>query len=220
MVRTTNNGYQQISSARSSTLMKITVGGHTTSVRKGDPATLLRWVARQIHDARIESAATVFGWRDPVVNARAGGIASSNHLSGTAIDYNGGRHPYEATRPHGWTSGWSASEQKAIRTILAATSGTVQWGLDYGPGFRDAMHFEIKASETAVARAAARLTTGWVTVASDFLNGRSKPSTSAHIKFLRTKGFRIRFVEVAYREGRIWLRTKYDTWYAADLTTW
>ena len=96
----------------------------------------------------------------------------------------------------------------------------VNWGLDYGPGFRDAMHFEVKASAAAVSRAAARLTTGWVTVSSDFLNGRSKPSTTAPIKFLRTKGFRIRFVEVAYREGRIWLRTKFNTWYAADLTTW
>ncbi|RHA44481.1 M15 family metallopeptidase [Cellulomonas rhizosphaerae] len=220
MVRTTNNGYARIASRVSPSLTAIKVGGCSTKVRKGDAATLLRWVARQIHTGGIESASTVFGWRDPAVNASAGGIPTSNHLSGTAIDYNGGRHPYEATRPHNWSSGWSASDQTAIRAILEATSGTVKWGLDYGPGFRDAMHFEVKASATAVSRAAARLTTGWVTVSSDFLNGRSKPSTTAPIKFLRTKGFRIRFVEVAYREGRIWLRTKFNTWYAADLTTW
>lgn len=220
MVKTTNNGYARIGSRLSPSLTTIKVGGCSTRVRTGDAATLLRWVAKQIDAGGIESASTVFGWRDPVVNSRAGGIPTSNHLSGTAIDYNGGRHPYEATRPQQWTSGWSSSDQEAIRAILEATSGTVNWGLDYGPGFRDAMHFEVKASATAVSRASARLTTGWVTVSSDFLNGRNKPSTSARIKFVRTKGYRIRYVESAYREGRIWLRTRHRTWYAADLTTW
>ena len=220
MAYRTKNGWARIASGRSRDLTTITVRGCSTRVRKGASATVLRWVAAQIDGAGIERAATVYGWRDPAINARYGGIANSNHLSGTALDYNGGAHPYEHTHHRGWTSGWSRGEQAHIRNILAATGGAVGWGFDYGVGWRDAMHFELRVGAREAARAADRLTTGWVTVVADFQNGRTKPTTSSRIKFVRTKGFRIRYVEVAYREGRIWLRTAYDTWYAADLTTW
>lgn len=216
---TTKNGYVRIDRERSRSLTDVTVHGCSTRLRAGSSATILRWVASQIDGAGIERAGHFYGWRGATTNTGAGGITNSNHLSGTAIDFNGGLHPYEHTHPTHWTSGWSASDQAHIRKILGATDGAVGWGLDYGVGWRDAMHFEILVGTNEAARVAARLTTGWVSVTTR-LNGRSKPSTTSRIKFVRATGFRIRFVEVAYREGRVWLRTKFNTWYAADLTTW
>ncbi|WP_029289155.1 M15 family metallopeptidase [Cellulomonas sp. HZM] len=216
---TTNNGFTTIARRASSDLVTLTVHGNATRVRAGSPAVVLGWVARQI-DATVEPASTVFGWRSPAVNAAAGGIASSNHLSGTAIDFNGGRHPYEHTRPHGWSSGWSADEEADVRRILAAAR-VLRWGLDYPAGWRDAMHVEIKGASAAdVDRAAKHLTEGWAVVTTKLLNGRAKPSTRAKIKHQRETGFRIHYVETAYREGRVWLRTRFRTWYAADLTSW
>ncbi|WP_029289144.1 M15 family metallopeptidase [Cellulomonas sp. HZM] len=224
----TNNGFPRLSGLVS--LKTIKVRKQTTRVRTGDAGTILGWVARQI-DADVEPCQTLYGWRSPATNTAAGGVGDSNHLSGTAIDYNGGKHPYERTwnktHPAGsWRPGWSADAVKDIHAILAAASGVVVWGNDvssrYAVGWRDAMHFEVRASAAALKRATDKLRGGTVHVTADVLNGRAKPSTAKPVKVLyrRKRGFKITYTQVLYREGRLWLKTRYGTYYAAEHTSW
>jgi hypothetical protein len=61
---------------------------------------------------------------------------------------NGYKHPYEAnTKP--WSSGWTSAQQAEIRAIMAESGGLISWGLDYNPGWRDAMHFDVTRGKTA-----------------------------------------------------------------------
>jgi hypothetical protein len=211
-----NNGFTRIPTA-SNALRTITVGGRSTRVRRGAPAVLLQWVANQLND-NVEPVETLFGWRSAALNSSVGGVLSSNHLSGTAIDYNGARHPYEKRNPRTWKSGWSAEDVRRVRGILAGTKGTVRWGLDFNPGYRDGMHFEVKASSAAIEAAAKRLRGGTVRV-TRATTGRAVPILTGKVKYSRKVGFKITYVTVAYRGGQLWLKTRYNTWYEADHTS-
>jgi hypothetical protein len=213
----TRNLYS-ILSGSSKSLATITVSGHSTKVRAGNVGFLLRWVAAQIH-GEVESITTLYGWRDRETNTRVGGDPRSNHMSGTALDINGARHPYERTRPIGWSSGFTTHETADIRRILEAAGGTVRWGLDFNRGYRDAMHFEVRGDALTLRRVARKLSGGKVKT-TDVVNGRSAPSTKAPVKFVRDKGFPITYVAVLYRGGRLWLKTEYGTYYAAEFTTY
>lgn len=217
----TQNGYS-ILSKLSLSLTTIKVAAASTKVRRGDTATVLLWVARQLHYA-IEPCVTLYGYRDAATNRIYGGLPSSNHLSGTAFDYNGAKHPYEHTHPQGWTSGWGATDQARIADILRAAR-VVEWGNNlslFPKGWRDPMHFAISrtASAAGVKAAAKRLRGGTVTV-TERVNGRAAPRIDADVLHVRSKGYAITYEQVAYRGGRVWLKTKAGTWYAADFTTW
>lgn len=226
---TTNNGYT-IAPRGSSLLTSIKVGTQKATVRAGHPGWLLRWVTQQLH-AAVEPVATLNGWRDPATNAKAGGVRDSNHLSGTALDYNGARHRWEAKLPANqrgahFDDGWTNAQTAKVHAILAATNHTVQWGADvsarYPIGQRDAMHFEIRGSAAEVTKAVARLNKGSVKVTTDVLLGRSGPSTSAKVLHRRRRGYQIAYTSTVWRDGHLWLRTRFGTYYAADdhLTTW
>lgn len=135
-------------------LTTITAGGRSTRVRAGDAATILAYVAQQFHE-RVEPLQTFHGWRSLAVNTASGGIGNSNHLSGTALDCNGGRHPR-------YRAGTFTREQVgALRAILAdvnAAAGetVLRWGGDWGSQV-DEMHLELVGSPAAWARAAASI---------------------------------------------------------------
>lgn len=57
---------------------------------------------------------------------------------------------------------------------------------------------------------------GWWHVDTRLLNGRTRPSTSAKIKFRRRRGRKVYIVRAVRHEGRIWFRTNKATWYAAE----
>ena len=132
-------------------LAAITAGGHSTQVRAGAVATVLEHVARRFH-AEVEPLVTFYGWRSVATNAVVGGHPRSNHPSGTALDFNGYRHPYKAP------VNFSAAQVAAIRRILAEVAPVVRWGGDFGAKLRDGMHFEIVGAAVQVATVAARLT--------------------------------------------------------------
>lgn len=141
----THNGWSTITSGGCT---YITAGGKSTRVKSGDVATVLSDVANQFN-SKVEAIATFHGWRSVATNTAAGGIRTSNHLSGTAIDINGGKYPMGKKY-------MSAAKIAAIRTILSRYSGIITWGGDFPSLYGskvDQMHFEIKKG-TSVAQVA------------------------------------------------------------------
>ena len=213
----TRNGWPTLAST--SALTTIRVEGHTTKLRRGPVAAILAWLVRQLHYGGIERVVSAFGWRSAATNRAAGGIANSNHLSGTAIDYNGGRHPYEATHDGPYRSGWDTAQTKAIRALLKFLEGTVAWGIDFNKGFRDAMHFEVRGTAAVLERVAAKIAGGTVHVTVNDTACRPAPTTSSKVKARRAIGYEIRYVEVLWREGRLWLLSSGGNYYAASCTS-
>jgi hypothetical protein len=161
-VATTRNGWTQAPKAR--TAIGAPGCADTGEVRAGDVAVVMQALANAF-DAEVEPLVTINGYRSPAYNAQVGGDASSNHLSGTALDFNGARHPYERNLPasrrgKAYDHGFTDAQVKAIRALLKRFGGVVGWGLDFNTGYRDAMHFEIRGSADDVARLAASLASG------------------------------------------------------------
>lgn len=146
---TSNNGWP-----KDPPLQTVTAGGKSTRLVIGAAGNLLEWFARQFH-ARVEPLVTFNGYRSSALNDASGGIKTSNHLSGTAIDLNGYRHPYEATaspanKYQNYKSGFTAAQTAEIRRILSEAQGAIRWGQDFAYGYRDAMHFEIRGGVQTV----------------------------------------------------------------------
>lgn len=118
-------------------------------VRGGDPATVLGYVATQLH-YRVEPVIAGWLWgyhfRANVNNPSQ----LSCHASGTAIDFNAPNHP------NGSRGTFTNAQVGEIRRILAEVSGAVQWGGDY-TGTPDEMHFEIIVNAATLATIAAGL---------------------------------------------------------------
>ncbi|GEA82492.1 D-Ala-D-Ala carboxypeptidase family metallohydrolase [Cellulomonas sp. CW35] len=144
----TMNGW---SDARESSVTRIVVGddANGATVRDGDVARAFVWLLEQLHE-RVEKVAVVNGWRSRAFNTQVGGAAGSNHISGTAVDVNGARHPFELHQPRGtpYVSGFSAAQERAVRDVLRDAGGLFVWGLDFPRGRRDAMHFELARGTT------------------------------------------------------------------------
>lgn len=117
-------------------------------VKSGDVATVLAYVADQFH-RRVEPLVSGWCWGHAYRDVTAGS-SLSNHASGTAMDINAPRHPYDVRGT------FSGVQRATIRAILDEVSNTVRWGGDYR-GTPDEMHFEINAGATAVAAVARRL---------------------------------------------------------------
>lgn len=88
------------------------------------------------------------GWRSPSYNDEVNGNVSSNHMSATATDTNWDKHPYERNFPKGgYHHGFTAAQLRELREILAlyrddTGRSIVRSGMDYAPGWVDAMHLE------------------------------------------------------------------------------
>lgn len=118
-----------------------------------DVFTVLQYVAEQMHE-RVEPIVRSdwhqmddwgFNFR-PTTNADS----LSCHASGTAIDYNATRHPFDVPA----SRNFSATQIATIHEIIADLP--IVWGGDYR-NTPDAMHFEIMGSRAAVAAAAERI---------------------------------------------------------------
>lgn len=127
------------------------VPGGKISMRKGDVATVLSYVANRFH-SEVEPLKWPGNWGYAERKIR-GGSSLSNHASGTAIDLNAPAH-YLGAR-----GTFSAKQVRAIRRILNDCGGVIRWGGDYR-GRKDEMHFEINAGTAAVARVAKAIRAG------------------------------------------------------------
>lgn len=118
-------------------------------VRGGDVATVLGYVASQIH-FRVEECIAGYDWGYSYrENVNSPGSMSC-HASATAIDYNAPLHG------NGAYGTWTDSQKGEIYAILNEVQGAVQWGEDY-TGTIDGMHFEIIVGADTLAAVAATL---------------------------------------------------------------
>lgn len=119
-------------------------------VLAGDVATVFRWLAHQ-YDKRVQTLRPghCWGWFDKPIE---GSKTTSNHASGTAVDFNAPSLPMGTpTRQL-----LSAAQITQCRRIVAESGGVLRWGGDYTER-PDAMHWEIVGSVADVAALAERL---------------------------------------------------------------
>jgi hypothetical protein len=145
---TTNNGWP-----KDPVVVRLYVGQDYDGceVALGDVATLFADFMTRFHN-EVEPLRKANGYRSSAYNASIpGSVASSNHVSGTAVDLNGDVHPNEAA--HGgaiMASGFSPSAYVALNRLLGVYGGIIVWGgntsAKFPRGARDYMHFEINAT--------------------------------------------------------------------------
>lgn len=81
------------------------------------------------------------GYRDEGSWTPTNSVASSNHLSGTAVDLNWQDHPFLVSY-----AGFTSDEIRAVRRGLALFEGAIWWGQDWVSP-KDAMHFQLNYPE-------------------------------------------------------------------------
>ena len=134
-----------------SLIASYSVPGGKISMRKGDVATILVYVAKRFH-SEVENLIWPGNWgyaERPIRGSRT----TSNHASGTAIDLNAPRHPL------GKRGTFSKSQVRKIKKILSDLDHVVRWGGNYR-GRKDEMHFEINKGTAAVRRVARKIRAG------------------------------------------------------------
>ena len=109
-------------------------------IRSGDANTILKgWVA--YFNANVESLANGRGYADEGSFTWTNSVASSNHLSATAVDLNWTDHQFLVSN-----SGFTPAEISKVRHGLKLFEGTIWWGQDWiSP--KDAMHFQLNYPE-------------------------------------------------------------------------
>lgn len=137
----------------------------TAPIRSGDAATILGawviWYQRHV-EALI---GPVWGW------SRDNDVATSNHLSGTALDINASKYPWGLrTMP-------SALKAK-VREGLRLFEGSVFWGADWDRA--DEMHYQIGFPEgdPRIARFAEKLSNGYLGI----YGSEDAPLSAAEVK--------------------------------------
>lgn len=109
-------------------------------IRRGDANTILKgWVAW--FNAHVESLNNSRGYTDEGSFTWTNSVASSNHLSATAVDLNWHDHPFLISY-----AGFTPNEITATRRGLALFEGTIFWGQDWHSP-KDAMHFQLNYPE-------------------------------------------------------------------------
>lgn len=112
----------------------VTVPGTSVSlqIQNGQPLAILRAFAADFN-AYVEPL------RDPdsACWTPTNSVSTSNHLSGTACDFNWNDHPFQVSY-----AGFSSKETATVRELLDFYEQTVFWGQDWQSP-KDAMHFQV-----------------------------------------------------------------------------
>ena len=120
----------------------------TGDVLAGDVWTIFDWLGRRFN-AEVEPIRKADSW-GYAPRAIIGSTTTSNHASGTAVDFNASTHQLGASGT------FAAAKTAAIRKIVADTVvdgvQVVRWGGDYS-GRKDEMHFEINLASNGVTAA-------------------------------------------------------------------
>ncbi len=131
----------QIEKPGSRNLTTITAAGQRFVVKRGAGHKIsyaMAWLINELN--RIEPIGES-GWDGTYAYRPVrGGSNWSEHAAGTALDWNASQHPMGGGR----TEGWSISQVKAIRALLATPRGQVfKWGADFTTR-ADSQHFEMR----------------------------------------------------------------------------
>lgn len=132
---------------------RVFVGYDTNGLelRAGNVAKAATWFMQQFHDT-VEPIVTANGYRTKAYNdSLSGSLPNSDHISATAWDLNGAKHPNEwAQRYSGkpYKSGFTPEQTAKIRALMKY-AGIFQWGMDFPVKTRDAMHFAIGRGVTS-----------------------------------------------------------------------
>jgi len=112
----------------------VTVPGTSVSlqIQSGQPLAILRAFAADLN-AYVEPMRDA----DSASWTATNDVSTSNHLSGTAFDYNWNSHPFQVPN-----AGWNAAQLATIKEIQDFYEGTVFFGNDWSNP-KDAMHFQL-----------------------------------------------------------------------------
>ena len=151
------NGWRMVDAA-GCTNARIPGTGLSLPFRTGDAQIVLTaWAAW--FNANVESLANPGrGYTDEGSFTWTNSVASSNHLSGTAMDLNWSEHAFYVSY-----SGFTAAEIAAVRRGLDLFFGCIWWGQDWSSP-KDPMHFQLNFPEGdgRIAALAAKLRAGYL----------------------------------------------------------
>ncbi|WP_313673295.1 peptidoglycan-binding protein [Mycolicibacterium sp.] len=109
-------------------------------IRRGDANVILKgWTAW--FNANVENLNNSRGYADEGSFTWTNSVASSNHLSATAVDLNWSDHPFLVSY-----AGFTKSEIARTRRGLDLFKGAIWWGQDWRSP-KDAMHFQLNYPE-------------------------------------------------------------------------
>lgn len=133
------NGWPGIPKASDPRLTVIEpVPGRKFRLRAGDVATIFNWLIKRFHNEVEPIDRGVLDDWSYAYRIVVGGSSLSNHASGTAVDLNATKHPFNTKA----TANFSGAQILAIRQILADAKVNGQDVLRWLDG-HDPMHFEI-----------------------------------------------------------------------------
>ena len=155
---TSYNGWPAITRANDPRLTVITpVRGRSFRVRAGDVAAIFGWLIRRYH--REVEPIDVGQLDDWSYNYRAvrEGASLSNHASGTAVDLNATKHPFQTTSSRSMTAAQIAACRRLVADSVVDGKPVLRWLEGHDP-----MHWEITrwsagGDTTRVAKLAARI---------------------------------------------------------------
>ena len=126
-----SNGWPMVDQG-SCTWTRIPGTSVTLQIQNGWPLAILRAFAADFH-AYVEPLRDA----DSACWTPTNSVASSNHLSGTAMDLNWNSHPFRVPN-----AGFNAAQIATLRELQDFYEGTVFWGNDWTDP-KDAMHFQL-----------------------------------------------------------------------------
>ena len=155
------NGWEGIPNTSDPRLTVIEpVPGRKFRLRKGDVATVFDWLIKR-YDAEVEDiqAGQLDDWSYAYRAVRES-TSLSNHASGTAVDLNSLKHPWQTTAE----SNMTAAQIRACERLVADAGGVLRWLRGHDP-----MHWEIQrmdrgGSPAQVAALAAKIRSGQETL--------------------------------------------------------
>lgn len=140
------NGWPMID-AKDTVSVQVIPAAKKVPLRKGDVATILNAFIILYHREVEPITSQVWGWSDD------NDVATSNHMSGTAIDINAPKYPWGLRV-------MPADRIKKVRALLKKFEGVIFWGGEWSRP--DEMHYQIglPPSNPKVKEFAAKLNRG------------------------------------------------------------
>lgn len=146
-------------------------GGLVLPIRRGIANLILKGWVSWFH-REVESLKNARGFSDEGAWTPTNDVATSNHLSGTAVDLNWSDHPFRVSY-----AGFTQAEINKTREGLRLFEGTIWWGQDWTSP-KDPMHFQLNFGEWDARNAAfaSKLSDGYLNIWKNNPGGDASPA--------------------------------------------